>query len=112
MPLAKSGDDDLAEARQMVNELFGSGTMISQLRGGLTEVIATHRTIATRVANAMSQSSSTSFGAQLDAKMASQENELQTDMASLADNELRYETTAKLLQKSYGDLRTAITGNA
>lgn len=93
----------------MIKGLFGAGTMPGTLRGGLAEANATHRTIATRVANAIERSATTGFGDQLDAATAAlQQEELQRDMASLADTQLRYEATAKLLQKSYADLRTAI----
>jgi flagellar basal body rod protein FlgB len=33
------------------------------------------------------------------------------EMMSLADEQLRYETTAKLLEKTYAQLRTSIRGN-
>ena len=61
-----------------------------------------------RVANAAQQSATAGFAGQLDASLAARDADLQVDMASLADTQLRYEATTKLLQKSYGDLRTAM----
>ncbi len=92
----------------MISGLFGRGTVTHELRGGLAEASATHRTIATRVSNAMERSTQSGFAGELDSAMAGQEAELQRDMASLADTQLRYEAAARLLQKSYGDLRSAI----
>jgi flagellar basal body rod protein FlgB len=38
--------------------------------------------------------------------------DLQQEMAALADTQLRYEASAKLLQEAYGRIRTAIRDNA
>lgn len=92
----------------MISGLFGAGSVSHTLRGGLEEQSATHRAIASRVAGAMEQSAATGFADQLDATLAARDAELAQDMAALADTQLRYEATAKLLQKSYGDLRTAM----
>lgn len=92
----------------MISGLFGQGTVTHQLRGGLEEQSATHKAIAARVANAAQQSATAGFAGQLDASLAARDADLQVDMASLADTQLRYEATTKLLQKSYGDLRTAM----
>ncbi len=97
----------------MLRELFGPTTLTSMLRGGLEETSATHRVIADRVANALSSSSSGDFSDELKAKQAQArvtEADLQRDMASLADTQLRYEADAKLLQGAYARLRRAIGG--
>lgn len=92
----------------LLEKLFGAGTVTHQLRGGLQEASATHRTIAERVARGTGASSVAGFGAELEAATAAADQELTRNMASLADTQLRYEATARLLQKSYADLRTAI----
>jgi hypothetical protein len=99
----------------MLKALFGPTTLTGVLRGGLEEACATHRAIADRVANALTTSSSTDFSSELEAQAAKprvNEEDLQRDMASLADTELRYEADAKLLQAAYAQLRSAIRSNA
>jgi flagellar basal body rod protein FlgB len=97
----------------MLRGLFGPSALTSMLRGGLEETSATHRVIADRVANALDSSSATSFSDELKAKQgkaAVTEADLQRDMASLADTQLRYEADAKLLKEAYTRLREAIRG--
>jgi hypothetical protein len=93
---------------RVINGLFGAGTVTHALRSGLDESVATHRTIAERVARGLGRSTVGDFDGQLQAQMASADQELTQDMASLADTQLRFEAAAKLLQRSYADLRTAI----
>ncbi len=95
----------------MIKGLFGSGSVTSMLRGGLEETSATHRTIAQRVSNALTSSTSTDFASALDAQNAQQrasEVDLEREMAALADTQLRYEADARLLTEAYARLRTAI----
>jgi hypothetical protein len=92
----------------MISGLFGQGAVTRTLRGGLDEAAATHRAIAERVARGLERSSPDGFAGQLDASMKSADQELARDMTALADTQLRYEATARLLQKSYADFRTAI----
>lgn len=95
----------------MIKGLFGNGTVTSMLRGGLEETSATHRAIAARVANALNTSTQTDFSNALQAKSANQKMaqvDLERDMASLADTQLRYEADAKLLQGAYARLRAAL----
>lgn len=92
----------------MIRGLFGTGTVTATLRGGLEEASATHRTIAERVAKGLGRSATADFSGALDAAVATSDEALTQDMAALADTQLRYEATARLLQKSYSDLRTAI----
>ena len=98
----------------MLKGLFGNGTVSAMLRGGLEETSATQRAIAQRVANALGVSTSTDFASALQAKTAQQklnEVDLERDMASLADTQIRYEADAKLLQETYAQLRAAIKTN-
>lgn len=91
----------------MISRLFGAGTVAHALRGGLDEASATHRTIADRVAD-VRQSTVNGFAETLDGSLAGNDEELTRQMAALADTQLRYEATARLLQKTYADFRTAI----
>jgi hypothetical protein len=104
-----------AQEGHMLGELFGNGTASSILRGGLEEASATHRTIAERVADALKASSSVDFSQTLEARQAAaaqQEADLQRDMASLADTEIRFDADAKLLQAAYQRLRSAMRDHA
>lgn len=92
----------------MIQGLFGKGSVTATLRGGLEEASATHRAIAERVARGLGKSANTDFSGALNSAAAAGDESLTQDMAALADTQLRYEATAKLLQKSYADLRTAI----
>ncbi len=97
----------------MLKGLFGPTTLSAQLRGGLEETSATHRGIAGRVAGLLTSSSPTSFQSELEAQAAAakREADLEQEMTSLADTQLRYEADAKLLQSAYARLRTAIRGH-
>ena len=95
----------------MIRGIFGGTSIASQLRGGLEEASATQRGIGQRVADAMKVSTSTNFveatQAQL-AKARQAESDIQREMASLADTQIRYEADAQLLREAYQRLRTAI----
>jgi flagellar basal body rod protein FlgB len=96
----------------MIRGLFGASTLSSMLRGGLEEASATQRGIGERVARALDNSTSTDFTGTLEAQMAKArqaEVDLQRDMGSLADTQLRYEADAQLLREAYQRLRTAIS---
>jgi len=93
----------------MLRGMFGSGSTTYMLRGALEETSATHRDISARVANSSGLSTSGAFADQLAAAQGGVgEVDLQREMTALADTQLRYEAEAKLLQLSYGQLRTAI----
>jgi flagellar basal body rod protein FlgB len=84
------------------------------LRGGLEETSATHRSIAQRVANALNVSTSADFASALEAQKGNaklNEADLERDMASLADTQIRYEADAKLLQGAYARLRATMKMN-
>ena len=84
------------------------------LRGGLEETSATQRGIGNRVARALETSTSTSFTDAMQAQVAksrSAEEDLQREMTSLADTQIRYEADAELLKAAYSNIRTAIGKN-
>jgi hypothetical protein len=100
--------------RVMIRSLFGAHTEVSMLRGGLEEAGATQRGIAGRVAQATEASATGDFAGELGkaGRKRLSDIDLQQEMAALADTQLRYEASAKLLQEAYGRIRTAIRDNA
>ena len=91
----------------MLNRLIGAGSVSAQLNEGLQASTQAVRGIAHRVANA----STSDFADALDvATGAAVEGEVDIDkeMVALADEQLRFETTARLLQKVYQQIRSSI----
>lgn len=94
----------------MIRSLFGEGTVPAMLRGGLEEQSATSRLIGDRVARATQVSSSDDFDSAMaaTARARATGESLEQDMAALADTQLRYEATTKLLTQAYAQFRTAM----
>ena len=98
----------------MLKGLFGPTALTSMLRGGLEETSATHRAIAQRVARTLESSSTTDFAHDLASHSASAqrtEEDLQRDMAALADTQLRFDADARLLHDAYAQFRVAMKSN-
>lgn len=91
----------------MLNRLIGAGTTSAQLKEGLTASSQAVRGIAHRVANV---STADFAGALRVAEVAGQEPEVNIDqeMVALADEQVRFEVTARLLQKVYQQIRSSI----
>lgn len=91
----------------MLSRLIGAGTTSAQLKEGLNASSQAVRGIAHRVANA---SAADFAGALRVAEVAGEEPEVNIDqeMVALADETLRFEVTAKLLQKVYQQIRSSI----
>ena len=92
-----------------INRVTGA----AQLRQGLDASAARTRGIADRVAKASLQNadgfSLTAAGTQQPQQTAGAGGvDVESEMVSLGDEQLRYEATAKLLEKTYSQLRTAI----
>ncbi len=91
-------------------DFIGRTTMASELKASLDASAQRSRTIADRVSRAsVQQQAFTLPGA--DGKMpAGQEApiDVETEMVNLADEQLRYATTAKLLQKAYAGLHESL----
>ena len=102
----------------MIRSLFGTNTVISMLKGGLEETSATQRGISARVAQATTMSATGAFASELDAatkglaKPKRSEVDLQQEMAALADTQIRFEASTKLLHSAYGQIRTAMRDRA
>ena len=96
------------------------GSTVTQLKEGLDASSRAVRAIADRVANA----SDPNFSQTLDAAQGNPGTEgtqggqgaqggqvdLQQEMVSLADQQLRFEATANLLQKVYQQIRSSVRG--
>lgn len=94
----------------MLNRLFGSTTSVSELKNGLDRSTQAVRAIAHRVANASSHPEG-GFAATLEnAQRGTPEGEidLEREMVTLADEQLRYEATTRLLEKVYQQIRQSV----
>lgn len=97
-------------AIDMLQRLLGQGTTVDQLRQGLTESTRTARGIAHRVASASAREDAT-FAQTLEEAQAAQAGEavdVEKEMVALAEEQLRFQATANLLQKVYGQIRSSI----
>ncbi len=91
----------------MISRLIGSETTTGQLREGLSASSRAVRGIAHRVANAGTPDFAEALNA---AEAAGQAGsvDIEKEMVALADEQLRFEATASLLQKIYQQIRSSI----
>jgi len=102
----------------VIGRLFGVGTPAAQLRSGLNDTSGNLRSIAHRVANATNgvPGGSPRFddvlrGADPLADPAAAEAvDLETEMVRLANEQIRYDASATLLQRVYQQLRSSVRG--
>lgn len=95
----------------MIRELFGPSSKYAMLRTGLDQATAAQRRIANRVANITNGTANDGFAAQLSKQQGGarvKEADLERSMVELADTQLRFDATAKLLQRAYANIRTAL----
>ncbi len=93
----------------MLNGLIGRISPVAILKQGLDESSARSRQIASRVANA-SDFTNALGNAQGGTAGAAQGTDLESEMVALADEQLRYNATATLLQRVYGQIRASVKG--
>jgi len=94
----------------MLNGLIGRISAVSMLKQGLDDSSARSRQIASRVANA-SDFAAALGSTQASAQAQGQANtDVETEMVSLADEQLRYNAAATLLQRVYGQIRESVKG--
>lgn len=94
----------------MIRGLLGS-TTVRGLREELDLSAERTRQIGSRVANAFNGSAA-SFESSLEAAMApGDEVDLETEMVKLADEQIRYEAMAQMLQKVYSQVRASVRGS-
>ena len=100
----------------MIKTLFGAGSSPAMLREGLNGSVVTLRETAHRVANATNglgpggTEDADPFAEALDEAAAvgdGPEVDLETEMVELANEQIRYDTGATLLQRVYAQLRSA-----
>lgn len=96
----------------MLSGLIGRISTVSMLKQGLDESVVRSRSIASRVANAgdFGQALDSAAGGATNAQGGTQVD-LETEMVSLADEQLRYSASATLLQKVYAQIRSSVRGN-
>jgi len=90
----------------MIGRLMGPTTSVGQLKEGLDVSTERARGIAHRIANAANGG----FAGALDAVQAGAEPEvdLESEMVSLADEQIRFEALTRLLQKTYAQVRASV----
>jgi flagellar basal body rod protein FlgB len=86
---------------------MASGSTVSELKSGLDRSTQSVRQIAHRVANASSDSV-TDFASALEEAQNGGKVDLEKEMVSLAEEQIRYEATSKLLSKVYQQIRRSI----
>ena len=94
-------------------DLVGRTTMANQLKASLDVSVQRTRAIADRVARATAQQQGGFSLPETGAMPGSQEEgpiNIESEMVSLADEQLRFETTARLLKDAYQGLREALKG--
>ena len=91
--------------------IIGRTTSANDLKDALDLSTQRTRAIASRVAQA-SVNNGSGFALPIDPTTGKPAQgdpvDLEAEMTSLADEQLRYETTEKLLEKTYAQLRTAL----
>jgi flagellar basal body rod protein FlgB len=91
----------------MLRSLIGTNGLPAALREGLTASTQRAATAAHRIANAWN-GVEPGFDAALAEAQAGESVDLEAEMVALADEQLRFEATARLLQKVYQQIRTSI----
>ena len=92
----------------MLHRLLGTGSAVSFLKQGLNESSERSRAIASRVANVSTP------GSPFEAVLAQAQGveggaiDLEREMVSLADEQIRYEAATRLLRKVYAQVRSSV----
>ncbi len=94
----------------MAIDIIGRTSLANDMKANLDVSAQRVRTIADRVARASAQRDS--FSLPGEAKTAETADEapidIEAEMVNLADEQLRYEATAKFLEKTYAGLRASL----
>lgn len=92
----------------MIRSIFGSNSLAGRVKADMDRSVENLREISHRIANAATPGEQGAFGQVLGAELAeAQAAQLETDMVDLADTQLRFEASNRMLQKLYLQLRTA-----
>jgi flagellar basal body rod protein FlgB len=94
----------------MAMNFIGRTTLVDQLKASLDVSAQRTRAIANRVAGASAAPSAFSLPAGAADPNSSDQGavDIETEMVSLADEQLRYEAAAKFLEKTYAGLRASL----
>lgn len=92
----------------MIRGLIGSGTIVSQLKQGLGESTVRARDIAHRVANASNERVASFEEAFQVARGDAEGVDLESEMVRLADEQLRFDTVSRVLNRTYGQIRSTM----
>ena len=108
MPFALALPDFFAEDH-VLTRLIGSNSLSASLKLGLDASSRAVRDIGHRVANAATPGGST-FENALRAEQSGEtpEVDLEREMVALADEQLRFEATSRLLQGAYRQIRSSV----
>ena len=95
----------------MLFGMIGRSTAADTLKEGLDTSVNRTRLIASRVAQASVNGGGFAIPVDpLTGAPAEEATDIETEMTSLADEQLRYDATAKLLQKTYEQMRMSLKG--
>lgn len=93
----------------MLKGLIGRTTSVATLKDGLDASVERTRVIAHRVANAnLPGGGATGAFANLLVEAGAEDVDLEVEMVALADEQLRFDATAVLLQKVYAQVRSSV----
>ena len=93
----------------MLARLLGNNSLASSLKVGLDASTRAVRDIGHRVANADTPGGSSFEGVLREEEQAAgAEVDLEREMVALADEQLRFEATSRLLQSTYRQLRSSV----
>jgi len=93
----------------MLKGLIGRATPVADLKDGLDASVERTRIISHRVANAtLPGGGTTGAFADLLAEAGAEDVDLEVEMVALADEQLRFDATAVLLQKIYAQVRSSV----
>lgn len=93
----------------MIDRLIGQGSTVDQLKSGLSDSTRTVRGIAHRVASASARDGD--FARALDDAQgagAAEVVDMEQEMVSLAEEQIRFEAATSLLSKVYEQIRMGI----
>lgn len=97
----------------MIDRLIGQGSTVDQLKSGLSDSTRTVRGIAHRVASASARDGD--FARALDEAQsgagAAEVVDMEQEMVSLAEEQIRFEAATSLLSKVYEQIRMGIRGS-
>lgn len=97
----------------MLDRLLGSDSIVHDIRGGLDRSTAAVRGVAGRIA-AAGAADPGAFAEALDdaeeARPTTRDVDLETEMVDLAEQQIRFDAQARMLEKMYERIRLSVRG--